>query len=141
MAESICSDPVTNICHSRISCPIREWVNPPTNIRVREWVDPLNPVANRSSGVEYSCYNITRSHTTLNSQLFILNMATPNTAVVALINPFPNDVRIAFQTYIQAPGYVNRERIPYEKWNRMHIHLDTPDLKPDKPTDSRLKQG
>jgi hypothetical protein len=64
-------------------------------------------------------------------------MATP--AIVALINPFPNDVRIAFQSYIQAPKYVNRERIPYEKWHRMHVHLDNPDLKPDNPTDSRLK--
>jgi hypothetical protein len=31
----------------------------------------------------------------------------------ASINPFTNDVRIAFQSYIQGPNYVNRERIPY----------------------------
>jgi hypothetical protein len=66
-------------------------------------------------------------------------MATSSSAIVASINPFPNEVRIAFQSYIQGPDYVNRERIPYEKWNRMHLHLDTPDLKPENPTDSRLK--
>ncbi|KIN08866.1 hypothetical protein OIDMADRAFT_48707 [Oidiodendron maius Zn] len=66
-------------------------------------------------------------------------MATPVTAVIASINPFPNDVRIAFQSYVQGPGYINRERVPYEKWNRIHVHLDTPDLKPDNATDSRLK--
>jgi hypothetical protein len=66
-------------------------------------------------------------------------MASLNTAIVASINPFPSDIRAAFQSYIQAPKYVNRERIPYEKWHRMHIHLDNPHLKPDNPTDSRLK--
>jgi hypothetical protein len=66
-------------------------------------------------------------------------MASPAIAVNASINLFPNDVRIAFQAYIQGPNYINRECIPYEKWNRMHLHLDTPDLKPDNPTDSRLK--
>jgi aspartyl/asparaginyl beta-hydroxylase (cupin superfamily) len=66
-------------------------------------------------------------------------MATSSSAIVASINPFPNEVRIAFQAYIQGPNYINRERIPYEKWNRMHLHLDTPDLKPENPTDSRLK--
>jgi hypothetical protein len=66
-------------------------------------------------------------------------MATSTSATVASINPFPNEVRIAFQAYIQGPNYINSERIPYEKWNRMHLHLDTPDLKPENPTDSRLK--
>ena len=60
-------------------------------------------------------------------------------ATIELINPFPNDVRIAFQSYIKDPNYVNRERIPYEKWHRMHEHLDMPNLKPDNPADSRLK--
>ena len=66
-------------------------------------------------------------------------MASPNAAIVASINPFPSDIRAAFQSYIQAPKYVNRERIPYEKWHQMHIHLDNPHLKPDNPIDSRLK--
>jgi hypothetical protein len=55
-------------------------------------------------------------------------MATP---IIASINPFPNDVRIAFQAYIQDPKYINRERIPYEKWHRIHRHLDNPTLKPE----------
>jgi hypothetical protein len=63
-------------------------------------------------------------------------MATPT---IASINPFPNDVRIAFQAYIQDPKYINRERIPYEKWHRIHVHLDNPTLKPENPVDSRLK--
>jgi hypothetical protein len=66
-------------------------------------------------------------------------MAFPATAVIVSINPFPNDVRIAFQSYIQSPDYINREHMPYEKCNRMHAHLDIPDLKPDSPTDSGLK--
>ena len=36
-------------------------------------------------------------------------MATPSSAVIASINPFPNDVRIAFQEFISEPGYVNQE--------------------------------
>ncbi|KFY96373.1 hypothetical protein V500_02472, partial [Pseudogymnoascus sp. VKM F-4518 (FW-2643)] len=63
-------------------------------------------------------------------------MATPT---IASINPFPNDVRIAFQAYTQDPKYINRERIPYEKWHRIHVHLDNPTLKPENPVDSRLK--
>jgi hypothetical protein len=35
-------------------------------------------------------------------------------ATVASINPFPNDVRLAFQSCIQDPDYTNRERLPYE---------------------------
>ena len=60
-------------------------------------------------------------------------MATSSSATVASINPFPSEVRIAFQAYIQGPNYI------YEKWNRIHLHLDTPDLKPENPTDSGLK--
>jgi len=66
-------------------------------------------------------------------------MATSTSAAIALINPFPNDVRIAFQSFIEGPNYVNRERILYDKWHRMHVHLDKPDLKPEDPIDSRLK--
>lgn len=67
-------------------------------------------------------------------------MATHSTdAIVASINPFPNDIRIAFQCYIQAPGYINRERIEYSKWVRLHHFLDNPNLKPESQTESRLK--
>ena len=55
------------------------------------------------------------------------------------INPFPNDVRKAFQDLISAPGYQNKERIPYDKWHRIHVFLDNPQTRPDNPTDSRLK--
>ena len=58
---------------------------------------------------------------------------------IASVNPFPNDVRNAFQAYIKDPGYINQERIPYEKWRRMHIFLDNPILKPDNSTDANLK--
>jgi hypothetical protein len=58
---------------------------------------------------------------------------------IASINPFPNDVRIAFQSYIQGPNYVNQERIPYAKWRQLHIFINNPDLKLENPTKSRLK--
>jgi hypothetical protein len=60
-------------------------------------------------------------------------------AIIATIVPFPSDVHIAFQAYIQSPEYVNRERIPYSKWRQMHIFLDNPALKLENPTDSNLK--
>lgn len=67
-------------------------------------------------------------------------MATLSTsAVIASINPFPNDTRIAFQSFIQSQGYVNRERIEYAKWRQLHIFLDDPNIKPRNPTESRLK--
>jgi hypothetical protein len=58
---------------------------------------------------------------------------------IASINPFPNDVRFQFQSYIQDPDHVNRERIEYEKWRQLHIFLDNPTLKPTTPAESRLK--
>jgi hypothetical protein len=58
---------------------------------------------------------------------------------ITSINPFPNDVRTAFQTYIQSPGYSNRERIPHAKWRQLHIFIDAPHLKPENPVESRLK--
>ena len=127
------------LSHSRMGYPTHEFTHSPVGYHIREWNDPLVPHTNRSSGVglSYSYNIVTIQYTTLNSQLS--SMATPATAVIASINPFPNDVRIAFQSYIQSPDYINRERVPYEKWNRMHIHLDTPDLKPDNVTNSRLK--
>jgi hypothetical protein len=66
-------------------------------------------------------------------------MATPTIATVTSINPFPNDARLAFQSYIQDPDYINRERIPYAKWRQMHIFIDDPALKPANPAESNLK--
>jgi hypothetical protein len=37
---------------------------------------------------------------------------TTTSATIESINPFPNDVRLAFQAYIQDPSHINRERIP-----------------------------
>jgi hypothetical protein len=42
-------------------------------------------------------------------------MATPATATVTSINAFPNDTCLVFQSYIQDPDCINRERIPYTK--------------------------
>jgi hypothetical protein len=62
-------------------------------------------------------------------------------AAIAFINPFPNDVRITFQTYIQSPEYsnCNKERIPYAKWRQMHIFIDDPTIKPINAMESNLK--
>ncbi|KIN03298.1 hypothetical protein OIDMADRAFT_53095 [Oidiodendron maius Zn] len=60
-------------------------------------------------------------------------------ATIASINPFPNNVRNAFQDYIHQPEYSNRARIPYANWRQMHIFLDTPDQKPENSTESNLK--
>jgi hypothetical protein len=54
-------------------------------------------------------------------------------ATIASINPFPNDVRSAFQDYIHQPEYSNRARIPYANWRQMHIFL-TPNQKPENST-------
>ena len=60
-------------------------------------------------------------------------------ATIASINPFPRDVRNAFQDYIQDPQYNNRKHIPYPKWRRIYIFLDDPSIKPENPADSNLK--
>ena len=57
----------------------------------------------------------------------------------ASINPFPNDVRNAFEAYIHDSKYTNRERIEYSKWCELHILLDNPHKKPQNPTESRFK--
>jgi hypothetical protein len=44
-------------------------------------------------------------------------------ATIASINPFPNDVRTAFEAYISNPTYYNREQLPYTKWHQMHTIL------------------
>ena len=81
----------------------------------------LLPPANKSSGDYYS-YNILILQLT-NYPFQLLIMALPTTAIVASINPFPVDVRIAFQSYIQSPHYINQGRIPYQKWNRVQVTL------------------
>jgi hypothetical protein len=62
-------------------------------------------------------------------------------ATIAAINPFPNDVRTAFDSYIKSPQYSrrNRERIPYAKWCQMRIFLTDLTLKPHNPTESNLR--
>lgn len=62
-----------------------------------------------------------------------MNMA----AIITTIVPFPSDVHIAFQAYIQSPKYVNRERIPYSRWRQTHIFLGNPALKPENRNVSR----
>lgn len=54
---------------------------------------------------------------------------------ITSINPFPNNMRTAFQAYIQDPHHVNRERIPYSKWQKMHLFIDDPTLKPENPSE------
>jgi hypothetical protein len=60
-------------------------------------------------------------------------------AAIDIIDPFPREVCDAFYAFIQAPSYVNRERIPYSKWVQMSVFLDQPDLKPENAADSNLK--
>ena len=45
---------------------------------------------------------------------------------IASINPFPNDVRTAFEAYISSPAYYNREQLLYEKWHQMRVILQNP---------------
>jgi hypothetical protein len=58
---------------------------------------------------------------------------------ITSINPFPNDVCTAFQAYIQDPHHVNWERIPYSKWQQMHLFINDPTLKPENPVELNLK--
>jgi hypothetical protein len=69
----------------------------------------------------------------------IASIQATASSVVASINPFPNNVHIAFQAYIQDPAYVNRERIEYSKWHQIQCFLDNPELKPTTQAESRLK--
>ena len=59
--------------------------------------------------------------------------------IIASINPFPNDVRTAFQVYIQDPSYINRERIKYSNWRQLHFFLNDPTLKLATQAESRLR--
>ena len=58
---------------------------------------------------------------------------------IAHINPFPLDVRTAFQTYIHSFSYVNRERLDYLKYQQLLLYLQNPQLKPVTQAESRLK--
>ena len=60
-------------------------------------------------------------------------------AAITSINPFPNDVRTAFNTFIHSTSYSNRERIPYERWRQMHFFIDDPTLKAESPIEANLK--
>jgi transposase len=58
-------------------------------------------------------------------------------ATIASINPFPNDVRTAFEAYISSPTYSNREQLSYNKWDDIHTILRNPTA--FKPTDQERK--
>lgn len=58
---------------------------------------------------------------------------------LSTLNSFPIDVREAFQEFISAPNYINRERIEYTKWQQLHIYLDNTQLKPKTASEIRLK--
>jgi hypothetical protein len=47
-------------------------------------------------------------------------------ATIAIINPFPHDVRTAFQDYISSSTYYNREQLSHEKWSQIHTILQNP---------------
>jgi hypothetical protein len=50
-------------------------------------------------------------------------------AKIASINPFPNDVRIAFDEYINSTNYINWERIEFNTWHQLHVYIEYPNLK------------
>jgi hypothetical protein len=58
---------------------------------------------------------------------------------IAQINPFPQDVRTAFQAYIHSFTYSNSERIDYSKYRQLLLYLQNPSMKPTNPIESRLK--
>ena len=60
-------------------------------------------------------------------------------ATITAINPFPNDVRAAFDSYIKSPQYCNRERVPYAKWCQMRIFLTDSTFKLQNPIESSLR--
>jgi hypothetical protein len=60
-------------------------------------------------------------------------------AIIASINPFPNDVRDAFRDYINGINYSNWERIEYHTWHQLHVYIEWPDLKTATLAESRLK--
>ena len=58
-------------------------------------------------------------------------------ATITSINPFPNDVRTAFEAYISSTTYYNREQLSYDKWDRIRTILQNPTA--FKPTDKESK--
>jgi hypothetical protein len=61
-------------------------------------------------------------------------------AIIASINPFPSDVRTAYEAYIQSLQYSNHERIEYSKWRQLHFFLENPTSKLATPTELSLKR-
>ncbi|KFY32496.1 hypothetical protein V493_00139, partial [Pseudogymnoascus sp. VKM F-4281 (FW-2241)] len=47
-------------------------------------------------------------------------------ATITSINPFPNDVRAAFEAYMSSTTYYNREQLSYDKWERICVILQNP---------------
>jgi hypothetical protein len=47
-------------------------------------------------------------------------------ATITSINPFPNDVRTAFEAYISSTTYYNREQLSYDKWEHICAILQNP---------------
>jgi hypothetical protein len=60
-------------------------------------------------------------------------------AIIALINPFPNDVYNAFWDYINGINYSNWEHIEYHTWHQLHVYIEWPNLKRTTLTESKLK--
>ena len=54
-------------------------------------------------------------------------------------DPFPAAVEASFLDLVQTPGYVNRERLSYEKYVRIQAFLDNPTLKSEGSADSRIR--
>ena len=112
-----------------------EPTSPPTNIVVRERTSPLTNC--RSSGVE-----IENSIPSLYSLFYYINYLSTMDNTIASINPFPNDVRTAFQAYIQSEDGSrtgNRERIILAKQQRIYTFLNSPHIKAIDAFDARLK--
>lgn len=47
-------------------------------------------------------------------------------ATIASINPFPHDLRTAFEAYTSSTTYSNREQFTNDKWHQMRCILDNP---------------
>ncbi|KFY81192.1 hypothetical protein V499_00018 [Pseudogymnoascus sp. VKM F-103] len=47
-------------------------------------------------------------------------------ATITSINPFPYDVRTAFEAYISSPTYYNREQFSHQKWSQIRTILEDP---------------
>jgi hypothetical protein len=60
-------------------------------------------------------------------------------AAITAINPFPNEVWSAFDTFIHGPTYSNREQILYEQWQQMHFFINNPTLKAKGLIEANLK--